>query len=192
MEDTLTQFLHEIKASRKSKSVNQIVNRIQIERTFGNRVEKLRGEGYNIHENIIDKEIDYDYIIRKGMCEVLLFLLDEDKKYIITRQQIEKYIKTLSKSNISEAICLVWLKKPLFYSIVLTYSELYKLFRKEINDYSFLNQVTPFEEKIRTYFLVRLKSFKYSVTKVPEMEKVKIVSIFKKYLIKEFEKEKKI
>ena len=153
--DTFSDFLGELRADRKSKSFDEMAQRLIAEREIRNSLSKLKDQGFVIQENL-DETIGFDFLIRKDDKEVLMVLEYKKKRFSLSKALIVSFHRTLIPNPLSEGIIVAWTLRPEYPSIYLSALELNRMLTRDERTFNFSKEVQP------------LKSCLFSVFRKPE------------------------
>ena len=193
-ENMLSNFLREMRADQKTKSFDEMAQRLIAEREIRRFLSTLKDEGFIVQENF-DDSIMFDFLLRKYEKEVLILLKYEKNRFILSKQEITIFHDTLRLNSLSEGIIVVWTLREAFSSVYLSALKLNKLLSKDVNTFSFSAEIQPLKKCIFDTFskpesLVSELKFKEK-TKVLEADRLMLSSTFKENLLKSFQDLKK-
>lgn len=193
-EDSFAQFLFELRAERKSKSFDQMAERLIAERGIRMFFSSLREKGFIVQENL-DEDVDFDFLLRKGDDELISLLKYKEDGFLISRERLYELYRILSANPQSRAILFVWVVKPSYPSICLSMGELNKIVRQEKDVHDFSSNQLPLEELISLFFkrpksLVRMLKPKEKAM-VSKENRMMLTETFAKLIMNLFRKTKK-
>jgi len=193
-EDSFTQFLYELRAERKSKSFDQMAERLIAERDLRKFFSSLKKKGFIVQENL-DEAINFDFLIRKGDDELIGLLKYKEDGFTISRDQLDELYRILSTNPQSKAILLVWIVRPSYPTICLSSSELNRSLRQVEDVYDFSSSQLPLEQSVAVFFkrpkglVIALKPMEKAM--VSKADRMMLAETFAKLIMSSFGKMKK-
>jgi len=193
-EDSFAQFLSELRAERKSKSFDQMAERLIAERGIRRFFSSLREKGFIVQENL-DEAVNFDFLLRKGDDELVGLLKYKEDNFFLSRQQLYELYRILSANPQSSAILFVWVGRPSYPSICLSMGELNKIVRQGKDVYDFSSYQSPLEESVSFFFkrpksLVRMLKPKEKAM-ISKKNRMILTETFAKLIMSSFRKTKK-
>jgi hypothetical protein len=150
-EDPFTRFLTDMKAERRSASFEQMTEWVkaqgQLHKFFG----ELKERKFIVQENL-DESSDFDFIIRKGICELIGIMQHKENGFSLSPQKMEQLYHILSDNAPSQAIVYVWINPPDFPSVLLSSEKLNRIVRKKADVYDITPDIKPLRESVKSFF----------------------------------------
>jgi hypothetical protein len=148
--DILSNFLEEMRADRKSKTFQEMAQRLMIERDIRNILLAFKEKGFIIQENL-DESIGFDFLIRKDNKEALM-VLKYQRKLSLPRGILLDFHRTLIRNSLSEGIIVIWALAPRYPSVYVSALELNKMLAQERKTFNFSKRTQPLKDCIMLEF----------------------------------------
>jgi len=211
-DNVLTRYLRDLNAKDRSKSFDEVVDYLVVDKKTRRILALLREEhGITTREEIppslpryekgaeTELERDYfpDYTLRKGGMEVQIFLKQQGSSdgFCLTREELKAYSMVCMNNPKSDAVIIVWTSSPDFSSIKLEPLEIKKMLdEKEDEIYTWEEgETTPFQENVINFFDKELSGWRVPEYKMGARleEKIDVIAIFNSMLDKVFKRRKR-
>jgi len=150
-DDPFTRFLTDMKAERRSESFEQMTDWVRARGQLHKFFSELKEKKFIVQENL-DETSDFDFIIRKGVSELIGIMQHKENGFNISFQKMEELYHILSYNAPSQAIVYVWINPPDFPSIVLSSEKLNRIVRKRAEVYDPTQDIKPLKESVKSFF----------------------------------------
>lgn len=191
-EDSFIQFLSELKANRKSKTIDEMVDRLAAENDLRKFLNELKTKGFLVQESL-DESLDFDFLIRKDDLELVgLFEYGIDE-FKLSFEKLKDINRILSSTVQSRAILLVWIVRPDYPSVLLDPYDLNKRIRTSENEYDFRLFAKPMRESVELFFkkpASMISGLPYKKEVLRQAERQRICDVFRQILSEEFKEVK--
>jgi hypothetical protein len=192
-EDSFAQFLCELRAERKSKTFDQMSDRLIAERDLRRYFTELKEKKFTIQENL-DISLDFDFLIRKGDTELIGLLEYNENGFKITLEKLRELDRILSKNPQSQAVMLIWIIRPHYPSLVLRPDVLNKELRDGKVEYDFASTVKPLRDSIDFFFKESERLISGGLQQginVQQAEQMRLFEVINRILMEEYNEIKK-
>lgn len=185
-ENIFSDYLREIRAETKSKSLEKMTERLIAEKKLRQILIALKNEDFVIQE-IMDESAGFDFIVRKFTDEILI-TLNYTNQHSLKRRELINFNHVLKYNSTSIGIIITWIMQEGNPSTYLSALELNKLLRQKSEVFDF-QEVEPLKECIRSVFKKPLNVITdLTIQKKREVDedRAALIQIFNKLLYDNF------